>query len=200
IPVKVPVPGRHPSEHHKQGKGRHQHGRRHQPPIVPIPVKVPVPGRHGLAGGGMLAGLPVCAAVAAAQSLLLATGIRASEDDILALHGLGGGCLEPTFAALLRRGLAGVRAAGVRPVDEIADGVVASLAFEGAQDDQGTWDADPSPFWGLHAAVLAGGHALTWGREIPVTQSFLARQMLGAWEITWEGGVWPTPPAWSRGT
>jgi hypothetical protein len=151
-------------------------------------------GKHGLAlPGGGLAAEPLCAATAVAVSLLLATGVRASGDDIAALHAAAGGddegaALRDVLETAARRGLAGIRLVGAREVTPGADlrgGVVASVNLELAQASQGTWADEPSPLWGLHAAVLAEGHALTWGRAIPLAASFTARQVPAAWTLDW---------------
>ena len=156
----------------RHGHGKHGHGK----------------GKHGLALPGT-ADSPLCAATAVAVSLLLATGVRASDDDIAALHtaagGDGGGAaLEDVHTAVLRRGLAGMRLASAVPAPA-GEGTLVSVALETAQADQGTWEDEPSPLWGLHAAVLSDGYALTWGQVIPVGASFLDRQVLGAWTLTW---------------
>jgi hypothetical protein len=151
-------------------------------------------GKHGLAlPGGGLAAEPLCAATAVAVSLLLATGVAASGDDIAALHAAAGGDgegagLRDVLETAARRGLAGIRLASatkVTPTVDLPGGVVASVHLELAQASQGTWADEPSPLWGLHAAVLAGGHALTWGRAIPLAASFTARQVLAAWVLDW---------------
>jgi hypothetical protein len=145
-------------------------------------------GRHGLAQPGAL---PLCASLAAAESLLAATGTAAGEDDLLRLHEAAGGdadgaSVAGVLAALMRGGLAGVRPLSVAEVFP-GEGTVVSLRLELAQADQQTWDAGPSPFWGLHAAYLTEGCALTWGRAVPVTEAFLERQALAAWAVTWPG-------------
>lgn len=143
-------------------------------------------GRHGLAQPGEL---PLCASLAAAESLLAATRIAAGEDDLLRLHEAAAGTAEGAsltgvLAALMREGLAGITPLSVAEVVP-GEGTIVSLRLELAQADQQAWDAEPSPFCGLHAAFLTDGHALTWGLAVPVTAAFLERQALAAWQITW---------------
>lgn len=143
-------------------------------------------GRHGLAVPGTL---PLCASLAAAESLLAATGIAAGEDDLLRLHDAAGGdaegaSLTGVLAALMREGLAGIRPLSVAEALP-GEGTVVSLRLEVAQEAQQRWEPEPSPSWGLHAAYLTGGHVLTWGRAVPVSEAFLEAQALAAWQITW---------------
>jgi hypothetical protein len=132
--------------------------------------------------------MPLCAAAAVTECLLAATGFRASGEDILRLHEAAGGdwegaALAAVLGAAAERGVAGYRA--VVAESPVADGTVVSLRLEEAQEAQPAWDAEPSPFWGLHAVFLDDGHALTWGRAVPVSTAFLDRQALAAWSITW---------------
>jgi hypothetical protein len=152
-------------------------------------------GKHGLALPGT-PGEPLCAATAVAVDLLLSTGKRASDDDIAALHTAAGGdgegaAMQDVLTAVLRRGLAGMQLANVRKAPattNLPGGIVASVNLEEAQAGQGTWEPEDSPWWGLHAIVLSDGHALSWGRAIPVSAGFLARQALAAWTLDWGGG------------
>ncbi len=63
--------------------------------------------------------------------------------------------------------------------------LILDLRLQRAQRHQPVWDTEPSPDWGAHAGVLAGGSVITWGREIPVTPAFLERQTVAAWQIEW---------------
>lgn len=173
-------------------------------PMVPVGGHARLPGharhgrgRHGLAQPGML---PLCASLAVAESLLAATGTAAGEDDLLRLHEVAGGTAEGAslagvLGALEREGLAGIRPLSVAEVFP-GEGTIVSLRLELAQEAQQEWAPEPSPFWGLHAVFLTEGNALTWGRAVPVTEAFVERQALAAWQITWpdkrgEGSVWP---------
>lgn len=47
------------------------------------------------------------------------------------------------------------------------------------------WECDHGPGWALHAMVLRDGHAITWGGEIPVSESFLACHVTELWAVDW---------------
>jgi hypothetical protein len=120
-----------------------------------------------------------CAAVAVANSLLMATGWRASDEDVLALYLAASGGMDAgasvlaTLEAAGEYGLAGVFPARFDPLDEgepLDDGVIVELVLR-----------EP------HAAVLSGDSVITWGREVPVTADFLSGQVTGAWRVEWPG-------------
>ena len=140
-----------------------------------------------------------CAAVALANSLLAATGLRVSDRDVLDLYwltaddpGTGAGVLA-TIEAAAEFGLGGMRPAkstpwsGWRAFDpaDVTHPVILDLRLQQAQRHQSVWDASTSPDWGAHAALLAGDKVITWGREIPVTGDFLAQRVAGAWTVEW---------------
>lgn len=128
-----------------------------------------------------------CATAAVANSLLLATGKRASDDDVLNLHQRAGGT-EATGTSVLdvletaqRYGLAGVRA---EPICESAARLPGSMGSDRSASvilELGLPD-------GVHAVLFADGFAVTWGQAVPVTQAFLVHHVLAAWQVTW-GGV-----------
>jgi hypothetical protein len=211
-----------------------------------------------------------CAAVAVANSLLLSSGLRVSDQDVLDLYlAASGGCdtgasVRATLEATAEYGLAGMRIAGFRAIglaevneramldgdgvelisehegqlhafhlgqlehlDHVAvallddhppdrtepgalspldgdgghvggrdpalvlvhagqsSGLILDLTLHEAQQDQDVWDWEPSPEWGAHAGVLAGGSVITWGREVPITPEFLDWQVAGAWCVEW---------------
>lgn len=127
-----------------------------------------------------------CATAAVANSLLLATGKRASDEDVLELHRRAGGT-EATGASVLdvleaaqwpewaRRAefeTAYPAALGVPVGTRSAAGslpLILELALPG----------------GIHAVLLAEGFAVTWGVALPVTQAFLEQQTIAAWQVTW---------------
>jgi hypothetical protein len=182
-----------------------------------------------------------CAAAAVANSLLLATGIRVDDEDVLGLHLAAGGSLDAgasvlgVLEAAERYGLAeerpmfvdaptcgnavpdscNRRSVGGRaplvvepgfsvcspwPADRRSDGggiEPAYLPASGVPAAPG--NLTPSVILetalpgGLHAAVLDGGHLISWGRRLPVTRTFLDQHVIAAWAADWTGGrsVWP---------
>ena len=144
-----------------------------------------------------------CAAVALANHLLAATGLRVSDRDVLDLYWLtaddpeAGASVLATLEAAAEFGLAGIRPATVAPwlqeltplgIDHLwATGrpIILDLRLQQAQRHQPVWDRQPSPDWGAHAGVLAGDKVITRGREIPVTADFLAQRVAGAWQVQW---------------
>ena len=142
-----------------------------------------------------------CAAVALANSLLAATGLRVSDRDVLDLYWLtaddpdAGAGVQATLEAAAEFGLGGYRprwdgedraihtdsqsAVMARPA------FILDLRLQQAQRRQPVWDTSPSPDWGAHAGVLAGDKVITWGTEVPVTGDFLAQRVTGAWSVEW---------------
>ena len=98
---------------------------------------------------------PVCYAVAIANHLLAATGIAASDTDILALHKLAGGDEGATISLALEaagaHGLAGVKLAAFEPGDEIFPCMVV-----GVQTRRG-----------YHAALSHPYGLISWGLLMP---------------------------------
>jgi hypothetical protein len=121
---------------------------------------------------GCLNERPVCYAVAIANHLLAATGIAASDADILALHDLAGGdngaTIDLALEAAAEYGLAGVKLASFEMGDEIIPGMVV-----GVQTRRGyhavlshpygliSWGllmprfGEPEEAWGLDWAIAA---------------------------------------------
>ena len=136
-----------------------------------------------------------CAAVAVANSLLAAAGVRASGEDVLSLHLAvsgtpdTGASIPAVLGTVADAGLGGMFPLSFRalepgePLDE--DGLILDLALREAQQDQDVWDSGPSPLWGAHAGVLVDGSVITWGRAVPVTAEFLDWQVRAAWRIRW---------------
>jgi hypothetical protein len=122
-----------------------------------------VPGGWVLGGNDRYA---TCAAAAVANSLLLATGIRAGDEDVLALHVAAAGhpgtpaSVLGVLEAALEHGLAGWPLTGFGPGSGIAE-----ISLPG----------------GLHAVALGDGFAVTWGNAVPVPQW----PVLATWAITW---------------
>ena len=140
-----------------------------------------------------------CAAVALANHLLAATGLRVSDRDVLDLYWLTaddpdtGASVLATLETAAEYGLGGMRPVQVQALGsnlELGPGefkvpCIADLRLQQAQRHQPVWDALPSPDWGPHAALLAGDKMITWGREIPVTGDFLAHRVAAAWSVEW---------------
>lgn len=115
-----------------------------------------------ITGGNDLAG--TCSMTAVANHLLLATGRRATDAEILA-HGEGLAIADALELAT-SRGLAGVRLAWFFPLDAALPGAVVGLDLEE----------------GPHAVVAAGdGLMVSWGGLVP------ARGVVEeAWALRWE--------------
>jgi hypothetical protein len=135
-----------------------------------------------------------CAAVAVANSLLAATGYRASDGEVLDLYlaASGGSDTGASVLAVLEvaavYGLGGMRLASFGAAETYVSDtspLILDVALEQAQRDQDVWDFEPSPPWGDHAVVLTGDTVVTWGREVPVTGAFLDSQVMGAWRVEW---------------
>lgn len=132
--------------------------------------------RPGSGGAWILGGNDeylTCAAAAVANSLLLATGTRLSDEDVLDLHVAEAGSPDAPASVLgvletaQRFGLA--RGFDEGKADINPHGLILEIALPG----------------GIHAVLLADGFAVAWGRAVPVTQAFLERQTVAAWSVTW---------------
>jgi hypothetical protein len=118
-----------------------------------------------VSGGNDMAG--TCTMTAVANSLLLATGRRACDEEILAF----GEALSIAQAIELAgcRGLAGVRLAGAWPLAAPVPGCVVRLEL-----DEGD-----------HAALLAGaGLMVSWGALVPARG-----RAAEAWALDWNAGA-----------
>jgi hypothetical protein len=106
-----------------------------------------------------------CVAAAIANSLLAVTGIRANEDEVLALHETVGpvGILD-TLLSLMRCGLAGVQPVGFVAWPYIGQGSILGVSL-------------PEP----HAVTYDNGELITWGGKIP----FDPRMVEEAWLVCW---------------
>ena len=117
--------------------------------------------------------LPDCAAVAAANTLLAATGIRAADSDVLRLHHLADGSIAGVLKALAAYGLAGHRPAGFWRCGPGLNGlpVIAGLT-DGASD---------------HAVARTPAGLISWGG--PLGGALLATWMPDGeyWAIAWPG-------------
>lgn len=145
-----------------------------------------------------------CAAAAVANSLLLATGERVSDEDVLVLHVAAAGSPDAgasvlgVLEAAQRYGLAGVTPAALSPVRAALTCCTFSTDpradRSGRRRYYGTVQA-PQPLpsvilelalpGGIHAVLLGDGFAVTWGQAIPVTPAFLEHQAVAAWALTW---------------
>lgn len=120
-------------------------------------------------GGNNVAGN--CAAVAVANSLLLATGIRATDAELLALHDRCGPLsISEALAAVAARGLSGIRPVSFCDVSRTglpftARGLLLGLEMPG----------------GSHAALGLAGGLVTWG-ELAGWDDELIDE---AWLVTW---------------
>jgi hypothetical protein len=116
--------------------------------------------------GGWVTGgndvLETCAMTAVANSLLFATGLRASDEEIAAF---GEGLTIEEALELARGGLAGVRLRDAFPVGAVFPGAVLGLELDG----------------GSHAALSARrGLMVSWGGLVP------ARGVVEeAWALDW---------------
>ena len=118
-----------------------------------------------------------CAAAAVANSLLLATGQRLSDEDVLGLHVAAAGSLGAPASVLCvleaaqRHGLPCSFDEGKADINP--HGLIVELALPG----------------GIHAVALGDGFAVTWGDAVSVDTAFPAQQAVAAWRIDWLGGV-----------
>jgi hypothetical protein len=166
--------------------------------------------RPGTGGGWVLGGNDrylTCAAAAVANGLLLATGTRLSDEEVLGLHaaaGGGAGSGASVLGVLEATALVpGFPVCSPWPADRRSDGGGFGGFAAAATADVVPAPGDLTPSLilelalpgGLHAVLLADGFAVTWGRAVPVTQAFLERQTVATWAVTWEkrgeGSVWP---------
>jgi hypothetical protein len=150
---------------------------------VKRPKKVKKPVKRHLAGpvlaGGWVTGwndrLDSCVPAAIANSLLLATGVRASDGEVLALWERAGSAIPAVLEAVARYGVAGVRPADfhLAPLDEIdwSDFIKPGLIL----------GVDlPGP----HAVLAVGGVWITWGQRYPAW-AFPDAVVEEAWIIEW---------------
>ena len=142
--------------------------------------------RPGSGGAWVLGGNDrylTCAAAAVANSLLMATGQRLSDEDVLRLHVAAGGSLDAE--------------ASVPGVLDAAHQFGLSSGF-----DEGKADINPHGLivelalpGGIHAVLLADGFAVTWGEEVAAGPAFLAQHAVAVWAVNWEKraerSVWP---------
>ena len=144
-----------------------------------VPGQQDSPGR-ARGGAWVLGGndrYQTCAAAAVANSLLLATGQRLSDEDVLGLHVAAAGSLGAPASVL------GVLEAAQR------HGLPCGF-------DEGKADISPHALilelalpGGIHAVALGDGFAVTWGDAVAVDTAFPAQQAVAAWRIDWLGGV-----------
>ena len=122
-------------------------------------------------------GWTMCAPVAAANALLGATGVAATNGQIERLYKHAGGIgqsgvpLHAVLVAARLYGLAGTRLAGFRRCGlDDADIVLLRMDEE---------------HLGLHSAAFAGMNLISWGGEIPL-EDFDGR-IIDCWALTWHG-------------
>ena len=145
--------------------------------------------RPGGEGGWVLGGndrYATCAAAAVANSLLMATGRRVADEDVLALHAAAAG--HPDRSASVLGVLETVQVhglAGFAPEPSCSD--AARLLGSLGSDTKTSVILELALPGGIHAVLLADGFAVTWGRAVPVTEAFLASQAIAAWAVTWPG-------------
>ena len=137
--------------------------------------------RPGSGGAWVLGGNDrylTCAAAAVANSLLMATGQRLCDEEVLRLHVAAGGSSSSGASVLgVLEAAPGIQASG--PILEFGEAdfkvpCILELALPG----------------GIHAVLLGDGFAVTWGDEVAVDVAFLERQSVAAWSVTWERSVW----------
>ena len=112
---------------------------------------------------------PVCYATAIANHLLAATGITATDRDILKLHELAGGDDGALIALALEaarvHGLAGVKLKGAVPCEQIFPGMVVGVATRR----------------GYHAVLAHPYGMISWGLLMPRTG-----EPQEAWALEWD--------------
>lgn len=155
--------GQHQAALRWAASGRASQARKRQG-LKPLPRKAPA---LALPGCG-LHDLPVCGPVAIAEHLLAATGVYATDSEILDLADrTPGGCLADYLEQAATGGLAGVRLAYFwRCDDELAvPGLVYGVQFRR----------------GYHTVLMVPGGMLSWGMLLPVTG-----RPLEAWALKWD--------------
>ena len=112
---------------------------------------------------------PVCAVTAVANHLLAATGIAASDAEMLALHLLAGGDdgarIETVLDAAVHEGLAGHKLILFGQADRASPGTVCGLAMGS----------------GYHAVLAHPYGMVSWGLLLP-----WAGRLEEAWYLDWE--------------
>ena len=127
-----------------------------------------------------------CAAAAVANSLLLATGQRLSDEDVLGLHVAAAGSLdEPASVLGVLEALSGAAAGLVSTLHPCGLALFGSCLVRGRTP----LIVELSLPGGIHAVALGDGFAVTWGDAVAVDTAFLAQQAVAAWQIDWLGGV-----------
>jgi hypothetical protein len=143
------------------GRAAQARKRNHLKPLAKTKPALALPGSG-------LHDLPVCGPVAIAEHLLAATGVYATDDQIIDLaNRTPGGCLADYLEQAATGGLAGVRLARFCRCDcELAvPGLVYEVQFR----------------TGYHAVLMLPGGMLSWGMLLPVTG-----RSLEAWALNWD--------------
>jgi hypothetical protein len=105
-----------------------------------------------------------CTATAFANSLLLVSGIRPSDEEVLALYEIAGlVSIKESLEALMDVGLAGVRPLSCDPVGFLAPGFVVGVT-------------------GDHTATYDWDSLITWGGKVRLCRAW---QVEEAWSIEW---------------
>ena len=148
--------------------------------------------RAGTGGAWVLGGndrYETCAAAAVANSFLMATGQRLSDEDVLGLHVAAAGHLDlpasvlGVLEAAQTHGLAGEHPAFV---DLLTSGnVIRESRNRRSVARRAPLVVELALPGGVHAVLLADGFAVTWGDEVAVDAAFLAQRTVAAWRITW---------------
>ena len=113
--------------------------------------------------------LPVCGVTAVANHLLAATGIAATDEEMLALHLLAGGDdgarIETVLDAAVHEGLAGHKLILFGPADRPSPGTICGLSMGS----------------GYHAVLAHPWGMVSWGMLLP-----WAGSLEEAWYLDWE--------------